>query len=198
MNNELIERPNLHVNADNAIYDNGDQNSRNNKYVAAINRDSNLTAEEKERLLKNHDQNVAHLASLIDADKRRQEQELDRMLKERLERRRKLLEKQHAPEIKKESEEAEERINGEYKQKTEDFIQENKAKQASMLQEALKEDDYTAQREQVLKVEGECAKEKKEGLEQIDEERVAKIEAEKKAIRDKFTIGAKDEEEIRQ
>ena len=87
---------------------------------------------------------MAHLASLIDADKRRQEQELDRMLKERLERRRKLLEKQHAPEIKKESEEAEERINGEYKQKTEDFIQENKAKQASMLQEALKEDDYTA------------------------------------------------------
>lgn len=55
MNNELIERPNLHVDADNAIYDNGDQNSRNNKYVAAINRDSNLTAEEKERLLKNHD-----------------------------------------------------------------------------------------------------------------------------------------------
>jgi len=36
---------------------------------------------------------VAHLASLIDADKRRQEQELDRMLKERLDRRRKLLEK---------------------------------------------------------------------------------------------------------
>jgi len=67
-----------------------------------------------------------------------------------------------------------------------------------MLQEALKEDDYTAQREQVLKVEGECAKEKKEGLEQLDEERVSKIEAEKKAIRDKFTIGAKDEEEIRQ
>ena len=47
-------------------------------------------------------------------------------------------------------------------------------------------------------MEGECAKEKKEGLEQLDEERVAKIEAEKKAIRDKFTIGAKDEEEIRQ
>jgi len=51
------------------------------------------------------------------------------MLKERLERRRKLLEKQHAKEIKEESQEAEERINSEYSKKTDEFLHENKAKQ---------------------------------------------------------------------
>lgn len=38
-----------------AIYDNGDLNSRNNKYVAQIQSNDNLSAEEKERLLKNHE-----------------------------------------------------------------------------------------------------------------------------------------------
>jgi hypothetical protein len=166
--------------------------------VAAIQNDPTLSAEEKERLLKNHDANVANLQGMIDADRRRQEQELDRMLKERLERRRKLLEKQHSKEIKAESDEAENRINADYKQKTDDFFAENKAKQASMLQEALKEEDYTAQREGVKQVESECEKEKRDGLAELDSERQGKIEAEKQAIRNKFTVGAKDEEEIRE
>lgn len=68
-----------------------------------------------------------NLAGLIDGDKKRQEQELDRMLKERLERRRKLLEKQHAKEIKEESQVAEKEITEEYAKKTDDFIAENKA-----------------------------------------------------------------------
>jgi len=86
------------------------------------------------------------LSGLIDADKKRQEQELDKMLKERLERRRKVLEKQHAKEIKEESQQAEKVIEDEYAKKTDDFIAENKAQQAAMLQEALKEDDYAKQR----------------------------------------------------
>jgi len=61
----------LKVNPEQAIYDNGDLNSRHNKYVASIQNDANLSAEEKERLLKNHDANVNHLAGLIDSDKRR-------------------------------------------------------------------------------------------------------------------------------
>jgi len=66
-----------------------------------------------------------------------------------------------------------------------------------MLQEALKEEDYIQQREGVKKVESECEQEKKDGLAAIDDERSEKIEAEKQAIRNKFTVGAKDEEEIR-
>lgn len=62
----------------------------------------------------------------MDMDKKRQEQELDRILKERLERRRKLKEKQHAKEIKEESKDAEKAINNEFDKKQEDFIQQNK------------------------------------------------------------------------
>jgi len=110
-----------------AIYDNGDVNSRNNKYVAQIQQNENLSSEEKERLLKNHEQNLMQISGLMDSDKKRQEQELDRILKERLERRRKLKEKQHAKEIKAETKVAEKEINGEFEKKTNDFLDANKA-----------------------------------------------------------------------
>lgn len=61
------------VTADQAIYDNGDPNSRNNKYVAKIQNDDSLSGEEKERLLKNHEQNLLQLSGLMDMDKKRQE-----------------------------------------------------------------------------------------------------------------------------
>lgn len=51
------------------------------------------------------------------------------MLKERLERRRKLLEKQHSKEIKEESQAAEKHIEDEYAKKTGFFLTENKAQQ---------------------------------------------------------------------
>lgn len=56
-----------------AIYDNGDPNSRNNKYVAQIQSNENLSPEEKERLLKNHEQALMQLDGLMDNDKKRQE-----------------------------------------------------------------------------------------------------------------------------
>lgn len=112
MNSEMMEGAQVSVNPEQAIYDNGDPNSRNNKYVAQIQADENLSAEEKERLLKNHEQNIVQLSGLMDVDKKRQEQELDRILKERLERRRKLKEKQFANEIKAESQDAEKQIDG--------------------------------------------------------------------------------------
>jgi len=62
----------------------------------------------------------------MDADKKRQEQELDRILKERLERRRKLKEKQHAKEIKDETKAAEKAIGEEFDQKSKDFVDQNK------------------------------------------------------------------------
>ena len=50
-------------------------------------------------------------------------------MKERLERRRKLKEKQFAREIKEETQAAAERITEEYKQKQADFLAQNKAEQ---------------------------------------------------------------------
>lgn len=66
---------------------------------------------------------MMQLDGIMDMDKKRQEQELDRVLKERLERRRKLKEKQHAKEIKEETAVAENAINDEYAKKTADFLE---------------------------------------------------------------------------
>lgn len=86
-------------------------------------------------------------------DKKRQEQELDRILKERLERRRKLKEKQHAKEIKEETKEAEKKINGEFDKKQEDFIKRNKDDLQNKINEVLQNPDYTQQREGIKNAE---------------------------------------------
>jgi len=56
-----------------AIFDNGDPSSRNNKFATLIDRNENLSPEEKEKLLKNHENNLNQLSGLMDADKKRQE-----------------------------------------------------------------------------------------------------------------------------
>ena len=61
----------------------------------------------------------------------------------------------------------------------------------------LKNPDYTQQREGVKAAEKESEQLKKEGLDRLQREKEEKLEAQKKAIRDKFTMGAKDEEEMR-
>jgi len=83
-----------------AIYDGGDAKSKNNKLVQRIEIDENLTQEEKESLLKAHEARLNYIDNMMDGEKKRQEQELDRALKERLEKRRKAQEKIHAKDIK--------------------------------------------------------------------------------------------------
>ena len=57
---------------------------------------------------------MANIKNLMDKEKANQEQEFDRILKERLDRRRRLKEKQHAKEIHLATEEAEKDLDGEY------------------------------------------------------------------------------------
>lgn len=99
------------VSAEHAIYDNQDVNSRANKFVAMIEQNQNLTPEEKERLLKNQEENEDLIGELLAKDKASQEMELDRLLKERLDRRRRLKEKQHAKEIAKETMQAQNEVD---------------------------------------------------------------------------------------
>ena len=56
--NQLMDTGRAQVSREQAIFDNGDPNSRNNKYVAQIQANDNLSQEEKEKLLKNHEQNL--------------------------------------------------------------------------------------------------------------------------------------------
>jgi len=82
-----------------AIY----EDSKANKFVAMIEKNKNLTDEEKNNLLKNQEENLDAIAKMLENDKELQEREFDRILKERLDRRRRLKEKQHAKEIAKET-----------------------------------------------------------------------------------------------
>lgn len=81
------------TNLEYAIYDNYDPNSKHNQIVRKIQQDQNLTEEEKEFLMKSHEGNMHNIETIMDNEKKRQDQELDRALKDRVERRRRLKEK---------------------------------------------------------------------------------------------------------
>lgn len=70
-----------------AIYDGGDTKSKANQIVKRIQLQGDLSEDDRARLLKAHEDSVMAVDSQLAEDRRRQEQELDRALKERLERR---------------------------------------------------------------------------------------------------------------
>lgn len=59
------------VTAEYAIYDNGNVKSDNNKLVFKISQNDNLTTEEKERLLKDHETGLHNINSVLDNEKKR-------------------------------------------------------------------------------------------------------------------------------
>lgn len=74
-------------------------NSKSNQFVAKVLENANMTEEEKQRLLRNQEDNLESIKSILDKDKQAQEQEFDKILKERLDRRRRLREKEKAKEL---------------------------------------------------------------------------------------------------
>ena len=63
-----------------AIHDNGDIHSKANKLVFEIENNLNLTNEEKEALLRAHDEAMLELKIAMDADRKKQEKEMDKAL----------------------------------------------------------------------------------------------------------------------
>ena len=97
---EFTSPENLHVTAEYAIYDNGNLKSENNKLVVKIAKDKTLTEHQKEMLLKAHELGLHNIQEVLEAEKKRQEQELDRALQERLARRHRIKESQHSNALK--------------------------------------------------------------------------------------------------
>ena len=135
------------VSAEHAIYDNQDVNSRANKFVAMIEQNQNLTAEEKERLLKNQEENEDLIGELLAKDKASQEMELDRLLKERLDRRRRLKEKQHAKEIAKETMQAQNEVDAEFKPQIEAITKQLNEEEQALTQKILDTANFADQSE---------------------------------------------------
>ena len=81
-----------------ALYDDGNVRNRQNLIVRRIDQ-SNLSEAEKEALLKYHEINLADIDAIMDDEKRAHEAELERALKERVDKRRKMLERKYRREI---------------------------------------------------------------------------------------------------
>jgi hypothetical protein len=93
-----------------AIYDGNDVESRHNKLVQQIEKDKGLTEEEKEAMLRQHNVNLANIGDMMDAEKRRQDAELEKAVRDRVEKRKKALEQKYKKEIAAEVKEGELRI----------------------------------------------------------------------------------------
>ncbi len=86
-----------------------DQNakSRQNQIVRQIENDPNLSEAEKEALLRAHNQNLTNIDEMMDAEKRKQDSELEKAIRDRADRRRKALENKYKKEINAELKEGE-------------------------------------------------------------------------------------------
>lgn len=132
-----------------AIYDNGDIRSKNNQLVKKIEQNENLNDEEKERLLQTHEKNLHNIDNLLEVEKRKQEQELDRALKERLDRRHRLKEKQHGSHIRQEQASVEKDAVEEFDQKKKSTLDEISKQHESLVKEILTNSDLILQRQQI-------------------------------------------------
>lgn len=106
-----------------AIYDGGDANSKANKMVRKIEIDPNLSEEEKMALLAAHEAQLSNIEQLMDADRMKQEQELDRALQERLARRKRNAERFNKKEIKEAQKEAQQEVDNHFEQKTNEVLE---------------------------------------------------------------------------
>ena len=88
--------------------------TKNNQLVAKIERNDVLDEAEKERILQQHESRMHGIEDTLTQEKKKQEQELDRALKERLDRRHRMREKQHGKDIRKEEQQIEQQAADEY------------------------------------------------------------------------------------
>lgn len=82
-----------------AIYDEGNVKSRMNQVVARIENNEDLTDLEKEALLQGQERNLVEIDKLMEGERLTQDTELERALRERIERRKRMLEKKHKKDI---------------------------------------------------------------------------------------------------
>lgn len=96
-----------------ALYDNGDPKSRHNQLIRQIEENPNLSEAEKEQMLRQHYQSLTGIDELMENDRRKQESDLEKAIKERADRRRKALEQKYKKEINTEIKEGEQVIKDE-------------------------------------------------------------------------------------
>lgn len=187
---DLLERKEL------AIYDNGDINSKANKFVYDVTNDKNLSQEEKDALLRAHDEAMLELKIAMDADLKKQHKEMDKAMQEKLARRKRLREERYRKQIKEAQQKAEDDVEREIERERsdrfEDIIAEYEGKVADLkdlptdllkARTKMYEDDANQQRRAVDK--------------ELEEKKRQLIEERKRQVTQQFLQGAENDAELK-
>jgi hypothetical protein len=173
-----------------AIYDNNDVKSRQNKLVNQIEQDKNLTDAEKETLLRLHNQNLTNIGEMMDADKRKQDAELERAIKDRVERRKKALEAKYKKEITLEIKEGELRIKEDIDERKRQGIKGIDDEINKKIEEAASSGDKGSYKKTVDDLKKERGERKSEIEDQLGKEQEVRLESLRETVLRKWTADA--------
>eukprot|EP00347_Sterkiella_histriomuscorum_P024098 403332318 len=182
-----------------ALYDGGDPNSRHNQIVKAIENNQNLTEEEKENLLRNHQKQLMQIDDLMDAEKRKQNEEMERALKERIDKRRKALEAKHKKEIQGDVKDQEQLLKEEIERNRKNGlaeIDEDVQNRMDELTNNLKDGQAANYRQWVEELKRERELRKQKFNQQMDDEYQIRLKKLKEDVVNKYTQGAQDDNEL--
>ena len=157
-----------------------------------------MTEEEKQRLLRNQEDNLESIKSILDKDKQAQEQEFDKILKERLDRRRRLREKEKAKELAEQTKEQTDQVESEFAQREKDLIQESKQTLDRRIKQAMDENTFENQREAVKAIEEDEEAKRKAAINDLKADKEAEIKRRKDEVYKKLIMSQEDEAEMRE
>jgi hypothetical protein len=177
-----------------AIYDNGDLRSLNNQLVVKVQNNSALDDQEKEKILQQHETRMHNIDTVLETEKRKQEQELDRALKERLDRRHRIREKLNGKEIRREHGKIDTQAEQNLAQKKEAKFIELEKEHADEKKEILQNTDLALQRQQMQALDALNEEKKKQALLDIEAVNQQEVESRKDAVYKKFMGGFERED----
>lgn len=155
-----------------------------------------LNDEEKEKLLQQHENRLHTIDNVLEQEKRKQEQELDRALKERLDRRHRLKDKQHGKEIRKEQAAIEKEAADQYESKKEEQKQKMAQEHDEQVKEILTNSDLVLQRQQLQALEELTEQKKRQAHIDLEQDQSKEVEARKDAVSKKYMNGQQNEEDL--
>lgn len=181
-----------------AIYDGGNVNSKANQIVKKIDLTQDLSEEDRQRLLRSHEDNLQAVEDALTEDRRRQQQELDRALKERLEKRKAAKKKLNNKDLQADVQETTDLINDEFGGRKGQLVasldEDLKNAQEEIYAAKLSGAEQASELRDVVKGHEEI---KRQRLKDLEAERKETIEAKKKEISALYLAGAKDDDELK-
>jgi len=141
-----------------------------------------------------HEGRMHNIGGMLESERKKQEHELDRALKERLDRRHRMREKQHGKDIRNEEQQVEANASEQLEKKRVEAKERLENEYNEQHAEILENNDMTIQRQRLEALEQLTDDKKKQGLIDLEEEHQKDLIAKKAAIQEKYMSGQNDED----